>query len=312
MLPRRSHPLRAFALLLAGWVSLTLSAQTPVRHTVEVPFDFTQGVVLLEIDLGGKRPARLVLDTGNNRSVLDTEAAAELGIPLDAADKQTIWDGANALTYYRVTPTRCRLVGTDLPVKTLVVMPVRKSFLESGVTCDGTLGYDALKQCVAQVDYPARRVRLLDADDAGTAAARGSVSPITWKKYHHRSPDLVTVENLRVGERTVCAQVDTFFVRTAILFAPKLASLQSQPAPGVAPVRYEEAELAAVRVPGGLTLGTTRLAEDAPVFLAGADAHVPETEIAAVLGSGFFAARVLTLDLPASRLIVQEVDAHAE
>jgi hypothetical protein len=58
-------------------------------------------------------------------------------------------------------------------------------------------------------------------------------------------------------------------------------------------------------VPDGLALGNLRLDGNAPVYIAGADAHVPETDLSVVLGTGFFRQRVLTLDYPASRLIIE-------
>ena len=45
-----------------------------------MPFDFSSGVILLEANLGGSRPGKLVFDTGNNVSALDSAAAKELGL----------------------------------------------------------------------------------------------------------------------------------------------------------------------------------------------------------------------------------------
>ena len=280
-------------------------APAPAPVTTEVPFDFSQGVPLLEVDLGGSRLARLVLDTGNNLSILDVEAAKELSLPLLESDKQTAGSGAKAFTYYRVTPPKFRLGATELSVNRMVVTPVREALQKQGVTCDGTLGYAALKDRVVQIDYPARRLRLLDAADATAAATRGQAIAITWKKYWSGSPDLVTVDDLQIEGHRLCAQLDTFYRHTAILFSTKLPWLKTDPAPGVAAVKYEEAELAPARVPGGLALGACRLDAGTPVYVAGADAHIPETELCVVLGTGFFRQSVVTLDYPASRLIVE-------
>jgi predicted aspartyl protease len=267
-------------------------------------FDFSQGVVLLEADLGGSRQARLVLDTGNPLTVLDLDAARELGLPLQESDKKTQGSGAKIFTYFQITPSKFRLGETDLPGK-VVVTSVRKDFQLAGVNCDGALGYGALKDRVVQIDYPARRIRFLDAGATKLAAERGQTFSITWKKYWSGSPNLVTVDDVQIAGHRLCAQVDTFYQATAILFSTKLPWLKTEPATDAKPVRYEDAELSPARVPDGLALGNLRLDGNAPVYIAGADAHVPETDLSVVLGTGFFRQRVLTLDYPASRLIIE-------
>ena len=160
-------------------------------------------------------------------------------------------------------------------------------------------GFSGIGSC--KIDYPARRFRLLA---QAPASHSGGPTAISWRKYWSKSPDLVTVENLFVSGRKVCAQIDTFLTQNAILFPTKLPGLKAEPAAGVAAIRYEDAELDAVQIDGGLTLDGCRANDKSPVFLAGAKAHVPETEIAAVLGNAFFQQSVLTFDFPGSRLIV--------
>ena len=273
-------------------------------RTIEMPFDFSQGVVMLQVDLGGTRPARLVLDTGNPTTVLDTEAAQEIGFPLLDADKQTVGSGADATAYYRIKPPKFLLGDTEFPAGHLAVAPVRKSLQAIGLDCDGLLGYGALKDRVVQIDYPSRHLRFLDAADAKAALAHGQSFAISWKKYWSKSPDLVTVDDVQVDGHRLCAQIDTALRFSAILFSTKLTWLKSDPAPGIAPVRYEDADLSPARISGGLTLGDYRLGNDVQVYVAGADAHVPETDLSVVLGTAFFRNTVLTLDFPGSRLIV--------
>ena len=156
-----------------------------------------------------------------------------------------------------------------------------------------------------QIDYPARRLRFLDAAATKAAAERGQTFAITWKKYWSGSPDLVTIDDVQIAGHRVCAQVDTFYAATAVLFPSKLPWLKTEPAPGTKLVRYEDADLPAARVPAGLALGNCRLDGNTPVYIAGAGAHVPETDLSVVLGNEFFRGKVLTLDFPASRLIVE-------
>ena len=172
-----------------------------------------------------------------------------------------------------------------------------------GVHCDGTLGYGFFKDRIVQIDYPKRRFRVVA--HAPTMTTPGNSTTISWRKYWSKSPDLVTIETLAVAGHSVCAQIDTFLAHNAILFSTKLPWLKAEPAPEAAAIKYEDAKLGAVRVRGGLSFGDVHTDDTTPVYLAGAQAHVPETEIAAVLGNEFFQRSVLTFDFPASRISVE-------
>ena len=207
------------------------------------------------------------------------------------------------MPFKRVMPT-VTLGGQSFGTLEMYVAPVSQQVADDyGVHCDGTLGYGFFKDRIVQIDYPKRRFRIVAHAPAVTTPADSTT--ISWRKYWSKSPDLVTVENLAVAGRPVCAQIDTFLARGAILFSTKLPWLKSEPVPEAAAIKYEEAKLGAVRVRGGLALGDIHTGDATPVYLAGADAHVPETEIAAILGNEFFRQSVLTFDFPGSRLLVE-------
>ncbi len=272
-------------------------APTGKTVVLDMPFDFSSGVILLEMDFGDAHPRKLIFDTGNDRSMLDSVVAKELGLPAPAPS------GNNPPSpYYKAVVPSCRLGGEffgDFPV---IVGSFSKQVADDyHIHCDGSIGYGFFRNRIVQIDYPARRFRLLAQVPASHS---GATTAISWRKYWSKSPDLVTVENLVVSERKVCAQIDTFLAQSAILFPTKLPGLKTEPAAGVAAIQYEDAKLDAVQLDGGLTLGGCSTNDKTPVFLAGAKAHVPETEIAAVLGNAFFQQTVLTFDFPSSRLIV--------
>lgn len=269
---------------------------------LDVPFDFSSGVIVLDADLGGSRPCKLVFDTGNVASVLDADAAKELGLT-PAPDAPS----ATPAPYHKLPVPKVTLGGQECGTQTFYTAPFRQQVADDyGVHADGTLGYGFFKDRIVQIDYPARRFRLLDRT-ASPMADNRDAAKITWHKYSSKSPDLVTVDNVDVAGRTVAAQVDTFLAQNVILFSTKLPWLKTEPAAGVTPIKYEEARIPAVRIigGGGVALGACRTGGGATVFLAGADAHTPETELAVILGNGFFAGKVLTLDFAGSRLVAQ-------
>ena len=267
---------------------------------LDMPFDFSSGVILLDVNLGGGRSQKLVFDTGNNISALDSAAAKELGfVPAPGPSPAPAASRPSKFVVLTVV-----LGGQSLGSLEMYVAPLSQQVADGyGVHCDGTLGYGFFKDRIVQIDYPNRRFRVVAHAPAVTTPEESTT--ISWRKYWSKSPDLVTVENLAVAGHPVCAQIDTFFAHAAILFFPKLPWLKSEPAPEVAMIKYEEAKLGAVRVQGGLSVCNVRTGDATPIYLAGADAHVPETEIAAILGNEFFRQSVLTLDFPGSRLSVE-------
>lgn len=282
------------------------SAPSDPPAMVELSFDFSQGVILLDVDYGGTRPAKVVLDTGDADSLLDLDAARAIGLPLDVKDLKAAGSGEGAVTFYQVNPSRARLGAAEFSGAGLIVMPsAAKNLLEdSGIRCEGTLGYDFFKDRVVQIDYPAQKLRLYSAAPRGDArgAAIGADLPIQWRQYHEGSPQLITTDQLHIGDRTIPAQIDTCFAHSLILFVTKLPWVEALARSDVDAVRYEQATLQPARVTASIALGNLSFQTNPVAYLARADAHVPDTDIAAVLGNRFFQNAVLTLDFRTGRL----------
>ncbi len=289
-------------------VAATSTAPPGPPAMVELPFDFSQGVIILDIDYGGTRPAKVVLDTGDADSLLDLEAARAIGLPLEMKDLKAAGSGEGAVTFYKTDAPRARLGASEFSGKGLIVMPVAKNLLEdSGIRCEGTLGYEFFKDRVVQIDYPERKLRLFTAAPKGDAkgAAEGADLPIQWQQYHAQSPSLITTDQLRIGDHTIRAQIDTCFAHSLILFTTKLPWLDTRPTGEIDAVHYEDATLQPANVLAPIALGNLSFKTNPVAYLARADAHVPDTDIAAVIGNRFFQYGVLTLDFRTDRLTAE-------
>ncbi len=273
---------------------------------VEIPFDFSQGVIILDVDYGGTRPAKVALDTGDADSLLDLDAARAIGLPLDVAQMKSFQSGDDVVTFFKTDPPRARLGAAVFSGAGLIVMPstAKNLLADSGIRCEGTLGYEFFKDRVVQIDYPERKLRLYAAAPKGNArgATEGADLPIQWRQYHAQSPQLITTDQLRIGDHTAVAQIDTCFAHTLILFTTKLPWLETRPTGEVGAVHYEDATLQPATVPSPIALGNLRFKGNPLAYLARSDAHVPETDIAAVIGNRFFESGVLTLDFRTGRL----------
>jgi hypothetical protein len=232
----------------------------------------------------------LAIDTGDGVSTLSPQAADALGLA-----RTPVPGGAAA----GATLHGVELAGTTLRDHAVVVSDAAVAELRgfAGFAVDGSLGYEAFKDRVVTIDYPAGRLTFPE------VMPDGEITPITWLKYHDRSPQLVTFDGLNVDGFPVTAQLDTMMSKNAILFTTKLPDLAIDAELRAPNYRYEEATLRPGRV-GSLRLGVTLLAAHPIVYAADATAHVPTTAIAAVVGDALFAKRAVTLDFPGSTLIV--------
>ena len=295
----------AGALLVGARIApaqLPVPPRAPVTQ-VETAFDLSQGVIRLDVDLGASRAAKLVLDTGNPSSALDLDAARSFGLKPEPGQKKKMGAEADAPDYYLLNPGQVRLGLEPLAGVVFAAAPLSKPLADRyGITCDGTLGYGAFKGRVLQIDYGARKLRLLDAAPATTASAASL--PIHWRPYQKGAPPLVTVDKLRIGSRPFCAQVDTFFAGSLILFPSKLGGLDPSAARGVPTMYYEQSNLSAARLKEAAALGTATLSAGEILYVAGKAAHTPQTEIAVVLGNAFFHDSVVTFDFQGDRLLI--------
>ena len=279
-----------------------LPPRAPVTQ-MELNFDLSQGVIRMDVDLGAAHAAKLVLDTGNPSSTIDLDAARSLGLTLDESKKRKMGTGPEAPEYYALTLPRVRLGSETFTGCVFVAAPLSATIADAyGITCDGTLGYGVFKDRVLQIDFPARKLRLLGSSPGATAS---SSAPIVWRPYQKGTPPLVTVDGLRIGgQMTVPAQVDTFLAGSLILFADKLAGLETPGAKDVPGIYFEQAKLPAARLKEAVSLCGATYPAGQPVYVAGKGARLPQTEIAAVLGNAFFQDSVLTFDFKNDRLIV--------
>jgi hypothetical protein len=244
-------------------------------------------VPVVRVHLKG-RELVMAIDTGDAVSTLSPQATAALGLTATPIPGTSV---------ARLTLGGVEFAGTVLREHTAIVADVAHVREDAGFPVDGTLGYEAFKDRAITLDYAGGRVTFPE------QLPDGESTPITWLKYHDRSPQLVTFDGLVVDGFPVTAQLDTMMSKNAILFTGKLTDLAIDPDLRAPPYTYEEAALRPGRV-GSLRLGSTLLAAQPLVYAADATAHVPTTAIAAVVGDALFAKRAVTLDFPGSTLVV--------
>ena len=282
---RRSRFLAATGACAAAAVPWSVLAARPTADALE-----GRALVPVVRVRTGAHELVMAIDTGDPQSTLSPQAAALLaltGMPVAGAPRMQ----RSTLSGVQIGTTTLR----DHPV--FITDDVARMRPDAGYPIDGSLGFEAFKDRALTIDYAAGRVLF------PTVIPEGETTPITWLKYHDRSPQLITFDGLSIDGFPVTAQFDTFMSKNAIVFITKLPDLAVDPDQRAPRYTYEEAPLSPGRV-GSLKLGNTLLAAHPLVYAADAKAHVPTTAIAAVLGDALFARRAVTIDFVNSNLIV--------
>jgi hypothetical protein len=279
--------MRRSAFLAAAGGTVAFPAVARAASPAFAPFDNRTPIPVVRVR-AGERELRFAIDTGDAVSTISPAAADALSLP--------------RVTPASASPVRTTLSGLTVAGATLRAHPALVADTSSwagltGFPVDGSLGYEAFKDRMVTLDYVKRRLTFPD------VAPDGERTAITWLQYHERSPQLVTFDDLRIDGFPATAQFDTAMSKNAIVFTTKLTDLLIDNAPNAPRYTYEEASLNPGRV-GSIRLGTTTLASPVVIYAADANAHVPTTAIAVVVGDGLFAKRAVTLDFPSSTLIV--------
>jgi hypothetical protein len=273
---------------LAGSCALAAAAAGSASAAGFAGFDGRSAVPVVRVR-AGSRELRMAVDTGDALSTLSRQAADALGLTAAPVPNGTLARG---------TLSGATLAGATLRDHGVLVMTDVSNWTSLvGFPVDGSLGYEAFKDTAVTLDFKNRRLSF------PAHVPEGERTAITWLKYHDRSPQLITFDGLAVDGTPVTAQFDTAMSKNAILFTTKLPDIAILPDNKAPLYEYEEATLKPGRI-GSLRLNTTLLAASPLIYAAGADAHVPTTALAAVVGDQLFAQRAVTLDFPGSALIV--------
>ena len=180
---------------------------------LEVPFEFVRNQILVPVRIRGYGPYFCTVDTGANPSAIDARLANELGLPVreEAAPAEGV--GA-AEVLVRQTEFDVALEGGRSSTISAVAMDLSTLSAAFGRRLHCVLGQSWLGTRVAQVDYPALRLRLSSsslADPKGWVCVR---TPMTFWMPDDLMP-LVVVE---VNGTAIPVSLDTGSSGTLKLF----------------------------------------------------------------------------------------------
>ena len=233
-----------FSVLLV-WLAGVLSARAGKAAEVEFPFQFREGLLWVEVNVPqSQQPLNLLVDTGAGVSVINLSTAKRMGLKL--GEKVTVHGVEGALPGYWQQRISAKVGEIELPHEYLAV-DLEKLSRSCERSVDGLLGADFFRGRAVQIDFAARKIRLLKSDK--NRKADGSV-PLELRSCGMRVPISVNGHKHQwVRLDTGCAsalQWVTSTVKPAQCIGQKMAIgvvevsiLQTETTVGIAELEFE-------------------------------------------------------------------------
>lgn len=291
--------MRKAAVCAVLWGGIALAS---AAGAAEAPLAECSGLPCAGFELGEGKSATLLIDTGNNRGVLDIGTARRLGLeirPFVSRSGKTL-DGV-----FTATLGGLKLGGQQLGEAEFLVMDLKKSIAEGSFPeAEGTVSYTSFKDRVLSLDYA--KHRLTFGAPGETVAAPAHSGDLSYPTFGPKGPPIVVASGFAVNGKPVSAQVDTLYSGSLLVYSASVAKLGLE----------GEATAKATRhfpfTDGGVDMIEGRAGEEgfagkallsqAGLYFPTPDVHQPDGLFDATVGQELFAGHRLTLDFHANKL----------
>jgi hypothetical protein len=272
-------------ILVTAHVVFARAAQE--NKTVEAPFSFDSGDVVLQVKIKGKGPYNMVLATGYPTSKIAPGVVEEMKI----LGKYSIAsEGLLAGYVYWYDVPDIQIGGLNVGTVTMNTGNFSNLSQRLGLTVHGVLGFDFLKRRVVQLDYPRRVIRFMQAatgpDVAGTRlTAKHAVVPMSTEA------PVTVIGEVYVNGKKLRALLDTS-QGGSLALTPSALKYLNLPIPA-------EKSPPHVGAVDAHSIGTMSLAATEVTFLPKDVAtDIDLGKYGAIVGNGLLSHYVVTLDYP--------------
>lgn len=285
----------------SAWI-LTLCAVSGIAMAGDPPLQGApmldcSGLPCVEATISSGATVKMLIDTGNRRSVLDESAARKLGLEL----KPFVGRDGNVHPEYSAATLHDLKIGSsnlgDVSVLVANLGPdIQKGDLPRA---DGLLSYSAFGARLLRLDYKARRVGISDVLTQEVACPR-DCGTMTNPTFGKEGPPIVATTGYRVNDKPLLVQIDTLYTGTLLIYPTSVDKL------GLATEQKSKTTRRFDFTDGGVQMiqsqvasegfGALTLAHDCPVYFATPDVHVPDGMFDGTVGHKLFIGHVLTFD----------------
>lgn len=267
------------------------------------------GLPCVEVTLASGKHLRLLVDTGNVNSVLDTAAAKEAEITVAAVNGP---DGKPVAGYGRSVLTGVRLGDVSLgDIKVLVLDVASEVKRDRMPAADGTLAYTAFRDRLLELDYRRRTVHVSEPLTANLPCPR-FCGTLTTPTFGNQGPPIVVGTGFSVNAKPISAQIDTLFTGTMLIYPPSVEKLGLGDAAQTTTkqfFRYTDEGVEMLEAHSKTeAFGEHVLVRGASLYFATPGVHLPDGLFDATVGHALFQDSVLTLDFHDMKLWIAEAE----
>lgn len=288
-------------LALAAGGLLPAKAQMPELHGGAM-LDCA-GLPCVDVTLASGKHLKMLIDTGDVNSILDTQVAKDLGLEvLPVKDA----DGKDLPGYGKTVMRGLKVGDAGLGDVRVLVMDVATPMAKDQMPkADGLLAYTAFKSRVLEMDYVARKVRFSEVLTGGVACP-GQCGELTTPTFGKQGPPILVGTGFSVNGKAITAQIDSLFSGTLLIYptsVEKLGLVEEAKSTTKERIKYTD---------GGVDMMTSRaaseafegrvLAKDATVYFAGPEVHLPDGMFDGTVGHALLEHSVVVMDLKGMRV----------
>lgn len=180
------------------------------------------GLPCVDIVTDQGKHLRMLIDTGDSDSILDTVVARQIGLATKLVNGS---DGKPVEGYAQAQLNGVALGGATLGTIKVLVMDIATYIKQDRMPkCDGTLAYTAFKDRLLELDYRKKTIRtsgILPAD----LKCPGFCGDLTYPTFGARGPHILVASGFTVNQQPLSVQIDTLFSGTMLVFPPSVAKL---------------------------------------------------------------------------------------
>lgn len=288
--------LAALAPMAKGQNNQVKKGAVQIRFAEEVPLLDCDGTPCIEARIGDGKSLKMVIDTGNVDSVVDTTVAEGAGLKATAELPPGAPPGMFRTMIGSVSVGTVKL--SNVPALSMALGEMISSKQMPQV--DGTLAYTAFKDRVLQLDFAGHKLRISEVLSSPSVCG-GACDKISLITFGNDGPPIVVADGFEINGRKVTAQVDTMYTGSLLVYTKSIDKLGFTEAAKTTKTRdfpLTDGGVKMKEAPSqkesfhGKTLGVA----DTAVYFPTPDVHEPDGLFDATVGLELFYGATVTLN----------------
>lgn len=211
--------------LLLSCPSLGISHQgKKTAAPVEVPFEFEQNQIIVQVKIAGKGPFNMLFDTDTDPSAIDVATARDLGLSVGSKGATASGGGTEMNTAYPTRLPTIELGEVSARDVLAATIDLAKLGTKLGKPIHGVLGYSFLKDRIVQIDYPNQKLRFFTESPYPRIQLGPNTVNIVSFPFRYEDGD-VLIDSVFINNEKMRATLDTGSSQTFALTPDAVASL---------------------------------------------------------------------------------------